>query len=133
MPSYPNPKAHMCATPLILSPRVERGAGLLATGLVGAVMFLLASAVPAPAHAQSDPKAPRAGACENTPHVAETPPTTGANSGTKPGNEGSTGWTGGTGGTYTGLTPQSGTPASPERQPEVVTGVDPKTGPQVRC
>lgn len=133
MPSYPNWKAPARATPVILSPRLEGSAGLLTTGLVGAVMFLLASAAPAPSHAQSDPQAPRVGACEDPPHVAATPPATGPASGTKPGSEGSTGWTGGTGGTYTGLTPHSAAPGSPQRQPEVVTGVNPTVKPQVRC
>lgn len=133
MPSYPNPTAPARATPVILTPRLEGAARLVATGLVGGVIFLLATAAPAPAHAQADPQASRAGACEEPPHTAATPPARGADSGTKPGSEGSTGWTGGTGGTYTGLTPQAGAPSSPERQPEVVTGVDPKPEPQRRC
>lgn len=97
---------------------------IMATGIVGGIMFLLASAVPVPAAAQSMPA--EKGACEQPPHTAATAPKAGPDSGTKPGNEGSTGWTGGTGGSYTGLTPHASTPASPDRQPEVVTGVNPK-------
>lgn len=105
---------------------------IMATCIVGGVMFLLASAVPVPAAAQSMP--PAQDACEQPPHTAATPPKPGDDSGTKPGNEGSTGWTGGTGGSYTGVTPQASTPASPDRQPEVVTGVDPKAGaPRRNC
>lgn len=120
-------------SPLTIPPRLADSARLCATGLVGAVMFLLASAVPPPAGAE--PAAPDRGAttgCEQPPHAAATPPATGEHSGTRPGSEGSTGWTGGTGGSYTGLTPHAGTPASPDRQPEVVTGVNPKAEPSNR-
>lgn len=105
------------------------------SAIVGGLMFLMASAVPGPARAQSAPPAPPAqtGACDEPAHTAATPPARGADSGTRPGSEGSTGWTGGTGGSYTGLTPQAGTPASPTRQPDVVTGVNPKPQPQGRC
>ncbi|MFS8037487.1 hypothetical protein ACI7BZ_11080 [Xanthobacter sp. AM11] len=127
MPSKADRKAPRRAAPVILpAPAAVR---ILATGLVGAVMVVLASAVPAPAAAQADPPAADKGACEQPPHAAATPPATGAQSGTRPGSEGSTGWTGGTGGSYTGLTPHAGTPASPDRQPEVVTGVNPKAEP----
>ncbi|MFG1300821.1 hypothetical protein V5F49_13595 [Xanthobacter sp. V3C-3] len=106
---------------------------LCASALVGGLMFLMASAVPAPTFAQGASPPATTGACDQPPHEPATPPARGADSGTRPGSEGSTAWTGGTGGSYTGLTPQSGTPASPDRQPEVVTGADPKPEPQARC
>ena len=108
-------------------------AQICATAIVGGLMFLMASAVPAPAFAQSVAPPAARGACDQPAHEAATPPARGADSGTKPGSEGSTAWTGGTGGSYTGLTPQSGTPASPTRQPEVVSGVDPKPEPRGKC
>jgi hypothetical protein len=125
-------------SPVVLpSPRTAR---ICATAIVGGIMFLLASGVPAPAFAQT--QAPQAqtttppaqtGACEEPPHTAATPPARGADSGTKPGSEGSTAWTGGTGGSYTGLTPHAGTQASPTRQPDTVSGVNPKPELQGRC
>lgn len=103
-----------------------------ATGLVGAVMYAMASAISPPALAQDAPKPPSRG-CEEPAHTAATPPATGADSGTKPGGSGSTGWSGGTGGSNIGTTPQASTPGSPDRQPAVVTGVDPKPAQQGKC
>lgn len=118
-------------SPLVLpSPNVAR---ICATAIVGGIMFLLVSGVPAPAVAQTAVPPAQTGACEEPPHTAATPPARGPDSGTKPGSEGSTGWSGGTGGSYTGLTPHAGTPASPTRQPDTVSGVNPKPGPQGRC
>ena len=132
MPSNPRAMARRRATSLVLPAGSVTGVRILGTGIVAGVMFLLASAAPPPAAAQGAAPSTQTGACEQTPHRAETPPARGADSGTKPGSEGSSGWTGGTGGTYTGLTPQSGTPESPTRQPEVVTGLDPKASDR-RC
>lgn len=118
-------------SPVVLpSPNAAR---ICATAIVGGIMFLLASGVPAPASAQSATPPAQTGACEEPPHTAATPPARGADSGTKPGSEGSTGWTGGTGGSHTGLTPQAGTPASPTRQPDTVSGVNPKPETQGKC
>lgn len=117
-------------SPIVLpSPNRAR---ICATAIVGGIMFLLASGVPAPASAQTAPPA-QTGACEEPPHTAATPPAHGPDSGTKPGSEGSTAWSGGTGGSYTGLTPHAGTPASPTRQPDTVSGVNPKPEPQGKC
>ena len=127
MLSYSHSTAPARTAPVILSPRLGRAGRLLVTGLVGGVMFVLATAAPEPASAQSGLQAQRQGACENPPAAARpaTPPPQGPNSGTMPGSEGSTGWTGGTGGNHTGLSPHAASPDSPERQPEVVTGVNP--------
>ncbi|MEP9349104.1 hypothetical protein [Xanthobacter sp. KR7-225] len=135
MLSYSNATAPARAAPVVLSPRVEGCGRLLVTGLVGGVMFLLATAAPEPASAQSDPLAQRQGACANPPAAATpaTAPPQGPNSGTMPGSEGSTGWTGGTGGNHTGLSPHAASPGSPQRQPEVVTGVNPKPTAQRPC
>lgn len=129
MPSNARPAAPRRASPVIIPPGAVAGARIFATGLVGAVMFVLASSVPAPAAAEANPPAQQTGACEQEPHSAATPPARGADSGTQPGGAGSTGWSGGTGGSHIGTTPQAGTPASPDRQPEVVTGLDPKVEP----
>lgn len=118
-------------SPVVLpSPRAAR---ICATAIVGGIMFLLASGVPAPASAQTATPPAQTGACEEPPHTAATPPAHGPDSGTKPGSEGSTAWSGGTGGSYTGLTPHAGTPASPTRQPDTVSGVNPKPEPQGKC
>lgn len=118
-------------SPLVLpSPNPAR---ICATAIVGGIMFLLVSGVPAPAAAQTAAPAAKTGACEEPPHTAATPPAHGPDSGTKPGSEGSTAWSGGTGGSYTGLTPHAGTPASPTRQPDTVSGVNPKPEPQGKC
>lgn len=116
------------ASPVIIPQTTVTCARILTTGLVGAVMFLLASAGPSPAAAEGT-TAPATGVCEQQPHAAATPPAQGATSGTEPGGAGSTGWSGGTGGSFIGTTPQASTPASPDRQPEVVTGLDPKAEP----
>ncbi|MFG1350177.1 hypothetical protein [Xanthobacter autotrophicus] len=115
------------ASPVIIPHGALTGARVFATGLVGAVMFVLASAGPSPAAAGA--AEPEKGVCDQQPHAAATPPAQGATSGTEPGGSGSTGWSGGTGGSFIGTTPQAGTPASPDRQPEVVTGTDPKAEP----
>ncbi|WP_024277531.1 hypothetical protein [Xanthobacter sp. 126] len=115
-------------SPVVLpSPNAAR---ICATAIVGGIMFLLASGAPAPAAAQTAAPATQTGACEEPPHTAATPPAHGPDSGTKPGSEGSTAWSGGS---YTGLTPHAGTPASPTRQPDTVSGVNPKPEPQGKC
>ncbi|MFG1302573.1 hypothetical protein V5F34_00330 [Xanthobacter autotrophicus] len=128
MASNALPTALRRASPLIIPKGTFTSARIFATGIVGAVMFVMASAAPSPAAAEAT-AAPAKGVCEQPAHVAETPPSQGAGSGTEPGGAGSTGWSGGTGGSYIGTTPQASTPASPDRQPEVVTGVDPKAEP----
>ncbi|MFG1244193.1 hypothetical protein V5F31_17585 [Xanthobacter sp. V7C-4] len=128
MASNAFPTALRRASPVIIPPGTVTGARIFATGIVAALMFLLASAGPSPAAAEGTAN-PVTGACEHPAHTAATPPAQGATSGTEPGGAGSTGWTGGTGGSFIGTTPQASTPASPDRQPEVVTGVDPKVEP----
>ena len=128
MASNANATALRRASPVIIPQGTLTGTRVFATGLVGAIMFLLASAGPSPAAAEGT-AAPETGVCEQRPHAAATPPAQGATSGTEPGGAGSTGWSGGTGGSFIGTTPQSSTPASPDRQPEVVTGLDPKVEP----
>ncbi|MFG1374443.1 hypothetical protein V5F32_19875 [Xanthobacter oligotrophicus] len=128
MASNALPTALRRASPVIIPQGTVTGARIFATGLVAGVMFLLASAGPSPAAAEGTAN-PVTGVCEQPAHAAETPPAQGANSGTAPGGADSTGWSGGTGGSFIGTTPQASTPASPDRQPEVVTGLDPKTEP----
>ncbi|QRG04505.1 hypothetical protein EZH22_15005 [Xanthobacter dioxanivorans] len=129
----PRMSAPRRASPVIVPAGAVTWTRILGTGLVGGVMFVLASSVPAPAAAQGNPQSVQTGACEQPPHTPATPPARGADSGTQPGGAGSTGWSGGTGGSNIGTTPQAGTHASPDRQPAVVTGLDPKAEPQARC
>lgn len=97
---------------------------------LGAAFVLLSGGValaqaggpsPGPASGRTD--------CSMPPHASATPPDQGPSSGTAPGSSGSTAWTGGTGGSHTGTTPHAPTPGSPNSQPEVVQGVDPKAAP----
>ncbi|MDI4666217.1 hypothetical protein K9U40_18090 [Xanthobacter autotrophicus] len=123
-----HPTALRRASPVILPPRSLTLVRIAATSLVGAVMFLLASGAPSPAAAEGTTE-PEKGVCGQPAHAAATPPAQGAHSGTAPGGAGSTGWSGGTGGSFIGTTPQASTPGSPDRQPEVVKGADPKAEP----
>lgn len=127
MPSDASATALRRASPLIIRPALASGMRIAGTGVVAALMFLLASVAPSPASAVAQKTD---GVCEQTLHASAAPPGQGEHSDAAPGSEGSTGWTGGTGGSDTGLMPQASTPASPDRQPEEVTGVNPTVEPR---
>ncbi|MEP9352505.1 hypothetical protein ABLE93_02780 [Xanthobacter sp. KR7-65] len=132
MPATAHSTTRMRAFPVVVPAATLTCARVCATGAVGAVMFLLASAGPSPAAAQSVTPATPSTGCEQPAHQAETPVPQGSNSGTQPGSA-STGWSGATGGSFTGTTNQVPTPGSPSDHPQTVTGVDPKVGSQRKC
>ncbi|QTL05460.1 hypothetical protein J5J86_09340 [Aquabacter sp. L1I39] len=100
--------------------RLSLSAGLFLV-FSGAAFAQAGGPAPGPASGRSD--------CSMPPHSSATAPDQGPGSGTAPGSAGSTAWTGGTGGSHIGTTPHAPTPASPNSQPEVVQGVDPKAAP----